>query len=286
MPSTPRHTLHDGSRSGLLDAQMMPPPRNIRSAPSSNMASPNVSPPHHYIPYSTGHALPSFNYRSSSGTLSPIGPPRPGENVNLLATAASQVERDSLPHLSRLPPLSNSYAPPRLPANSLAQYSISAHPMSRSHSHETDDPYRHRATKKSRPNSPFSTAPPSPTFSHDSLSPTPDHTPIVTPAHSPRLRPLWVSENHQLPHIRNLSLHQGPVLPPMEPSTDQPSNSRPSASKAPLRISDMLSRPDLSDRKLPLPRLAVTDAWGSPATTLGARGPAGSSMNGDGGERV
>lgn len=287
MPPGPRQSLHDGSRSGLLDAQMMPPPRNIRSAPSSNMASPNVSPPHHYIPYAAnGSSIPSFGFRSTSGTHSPIGPPRHSDSVNLLATAASQVEREHMiPQINRLPPLSNSYAPPRLPMNSLAQYSISAHPMSRSHSHEADDQYRHRQTKKSRPNSPFSTAPPSPTFSHDSLSPTPDHTPIVTPAHSPRLRPIWASENH-LPHLRNLSLHPAPFLPPMEPNTDTSAQSNPRPSthvSGPLRISDMLSRPDATDRKLPVPRVSVTEVWSSQSAM---RGSAGSSIAGDLSERM
>ncbi|KAF2663221.1 hypothetical protein BT63DRAFT_129550 [Microthyrium microscopicum] len=290
---------HDGTRSaGIHDAHMMPPPRNIRSAPSSNMASPNVSPPNHYIPFAERvNALNSYGMHSatSSGAQSPVGPPRYSDNMNILSTAASQVERENgLPSLHRLPPISNSYAAARIPSTSLAQYSLSAHPMSRSHSHEADDPYRHRQTKKSRPNSPFSTAPPSPTFSHDSLSPTPDHTPIVTPAHSPRLRPLYMADNH-LPHLRNLSLHPAPMLPPMEPMADTTAshsntNSRPQSTfngnGGGMRISDMLSRPDANDRKLPIPRLAVTEPWSGPNSIMGGRGSNGSSISGEMSDRV
>lgn len=291
-----RQPMHEAPRSGMGDSHhMMPPPRNIRSAPTSNLASPNVSPPHHYnLPYvsSTSNLNPySFN-SSPTGAQSPVGPPRYASDINILATAASQVEREhQIPQLGRLPPVSNPFAPSRLPGASLAQYSISSQPMSRSHSHEPDDPYRHRQAKKSRPNSPYSTAPPSPTFSHDSLSPTPDHTPIVTPAHSPRLRPMYMAENH-LPHLRNLTIHAPqPMLPPMEPSTDTSANvqgnrSQQMATSHSMRISDMLSRPDTSDRKLPLPRVAVTETWSGPNNILGTRGSAGSSLAGDLVDRV
>jgi zinc-finger protein CreA/MIG len=263
MLSNPRHLLHETGRSVLLDShsQMMPPPRTIRSAPSSVMPSPNVSPPHSYISYV------SPNAPWTHPTQTPMPPYlRPGDhNVNLLATAASQIERSQErgPYMDRLGHLTQSV--PRHAMSSLAQYSLSAQPMSRSHSHEVDDPYSHRQTKKSRPNSPYSTAPPSPTFSHDSLSPTPDHTPIITPAQSPRLRTVYAAPELQLPSIRHLSIQQPPMLQTMEPNTEPaiagPMRAPTSNATGSFRISDIISQPESSDRKLPIPvpRLAVTD---------------------------
>ncbi|KAK3064315.1 hypothetical protein LTS18_008316 [Coniosporium uncinatum] len=257
-------------------SHMMPPPMSMsRSAPSSNLASPNVSPPHTFAQTFTGNgqAGPS-PYNSSGGSSSrgsPNGMQRPLD-MNLLVTAASQVEREhqtlpfTLPPSAR-PPYSQSSlhhygqqsSGARLPSLAGYHYS-SSQPMSRSHSHEEDDQYSHRMTKRSRPGSPQSTAPPSPTFS-DSCSPTPDHTPIATPAHSPRLRPHY-HHDVQLPHLhlRHLTINHAPALAPMEPQTEQQSYV-PSQNSG-LRISDIMSRTEGAQRKLPVPsvpKVAVQD---------------------------
>ncbi|KAL9107226.1 MAG: hypothetical protein Q9227_007850 [Pyrenula ochraceoflavens] len=221
-------------------AQMMPPPRAItRSAPTSQTGSPNVSPPHSYY---APHIPSSISY----GRSHPM-------DINLLATAASQVEREEPPR--SLPPshhLLNHRAPSgRLP--SLSAYAMShSHSMSRSHSREGEDGPR---VKRSRPNSPNSTAPPSPSFSHDSLSPTPDHTPLATPGHSPRLRPL--GHDLHLPGIRHLSLQHAPALAPMEPAAEGPQPTYQHSQSTGPSISDIMSRPDGTQRKLPVPKVAV-----------------------------
>ncbi|KAF2261493.1 hypothetical protein CC78DRAFT_470168 [Lojkania enalia] len=248
-------------------AHMMPPPSKpiSRSAPSSNIGSPNVSPPHSFSSYSPNMSSDLSSYRSGgTNSHSPNGLAR---NIDLLADAASRLEQrhpglQSSSHANRHP-TSHGYHPyhsssGRLPG--LSQYSLSSQPMSRSHSHEDDDPYAHRMTKKSRPGSPLSTAPPSPTFSHDSCSPTPDHTPLATPAHSPRLRPHGFSDV-QLPHLRQLSLHHVPALAPMEPSTNTEQPYIPSQPTG-LRIGDIISKPEGAQRKLPVPqvpKVAVQD---------------------------
>ena len=228
-------------------AHMMPPPRAIsKSAPNSNLGSPNVSPPNSFIPYSSASNSPNSS----------------GMNINLLATAASQVERENQSSLQPLPSrtsqlyFSQPYHPHsrNVPLPSLS-YAIPSQPMSRSHSHEDDDQYQHRMTKRSRPTSPNSTAPPSPSFSHDSISPTPDHTPLATPSHSPRLRP------HHLPAIHSLSLQHAPALAPLEPQADvQQPYIAPQHSG--LRIADIMATTDGAQRKLPVPqvpRVALPD---------------------------
>lgn len=273
-----------------ISASMMPPPQNIisHSAPTSKATSPNVSPPNSYSPYSSN--TPSIlNPHGRSSGNSPNAASYNPLDINLLATAASQVEReDQQPsqsvarhhhhHHHHHHPyfIHNSNSAGRLP--SLSQYAYSQS-MSRSHSHEDDDlhhPDRRSIFKRSRQNSPQSTAPSSPTFSHDSLSPTPDHTPLATPAHSPRLRPYGENGLH-LPGIRHLSLTHAPALAPMEPHTEgtsspspygsltsqSPYNINTSNNGSGLRISEIMSRSDGIHRKLPIPqvvpKVAITD---------------------------
>ena len=270
--------------SAFASSLMPPPPKAIsQSAPASKVASPNVSPPHSYTSHYTGNLPPSraafARSMGGDGSMMRSGP----LDINLLATAASQVERDNQPgpayhnhnhnhnhHRLLHHPYHSSHNSSRMPSLSAYAYSQS---MTRSGSHEDDDLHARRMSKRSKPNSPISTAPSSPTFSHDSCSPTPDHTPLATPAHSPRLRP-FTSHDVHLPGIRHLTLQHTPALAPMEPQADGKSNFNSSSSSSPaitpsstgLRISDIMSRAEGSQRKLPVPqppKVAVQDLLNS-----------------------
>ncbi|KAL4876043.1 hypothetical protein BJY04DRAFT_148130 [Aspergillus karnatakaensis] len=251
----------NGDASGMVNnaGSMMPPPSKpiTRSAPVSQVGSPDVSPPHSFTNYANHMRSNLSPYSRTSDRASS------GMDINLLATAASQVERDE--HFGfRSGQRSHMFGSRHHGSSrglpSLSAYAIS-HSMSRSHSHEDEDSYASHRVKRSRPNSPNSTAPSSPTFSHDSLSPTPDHTPLATPAHSPRLKPLSQNELH-LPSIRHLSLHHTPALAPMEPQPDGPNYYSPSQSHNGPSITDIMSRPEGAQRKLPIPqvpKVAVQD---------------------------
>ena len=237
LQDAPNHNL-------AAQAQMLPPMNKnmTRSAPTSMAGSPNVSPPN------------QFAVHHNSNRLSPMAPDRSNAmDINMLATAASQVEREEhamarMPYQHQHHLFSHRSGPSNGRLPSLSAYAISQ-PMSRSQSQENheDEP----RIKRSRPNSPHSTAPPSPTFSHESISPTPDHTPLATPGHSPRLRPAYGSDL-QLPGLRHLSLVHTPLLAPMEPQADGSySHIEPPRHSGPS-ISDIVTG---SQRKLPVPQL-------------------------------
>ncbi|KAI1345025.1 hypothetical protein F5Y15DRAFT_14962 [Xylariaceae sp. FL0016] len=249
---------HHALGHALAAESIMPPPagpRSIKSAPTSTIGSPNVSPPHSYSTYTMPHPASLHHYGRNVSS-------NPNMDMGILANAANQIERESLsPHhmqSSRHHP----YYSHSLHSSRNHLPSLSAYHMTRAHSgSNNDDHYSHAArhTKRSRPNSPNSTAPSSPTFSHDSLSPTPDHTPLATPAHSPRLRPYAGVE---LPTLRNLTLGHTPALAPMEPhleasnyqqNTSHPTSKPPQRSNG-LSLTDIISRPDGS-RKLPVPQV-------------------------------
>ena len=262
-------------------AQMMPPPNKpmTHSAPGSQTNSPNVSPPNSFSGYQP-------HQPSGMGSLPRVMDDRSnGMDMNLLANAASQVERtgdhtfptpprQQYPHhlFSHRSVFSNNN---RLP--SLSAYAIS-HSMSRSHSHENHEE-GHRV-KRSRPNSPNSTAPSSPTFSHDSLSPTPDHTPLATPGHSPRLRPMMHGDLH-LPGIRHLSIAHTPALAPMEPQAEGPTVPFRETPHTGPSISDIMSRSDGTQRKLPVPKVAIQDMLNSGSGFSSADSSANASISGD-----
>ncbi|CAG8219833.1 unnamed protein product [Penicillium olsonii] len=248
-----------GQESGMVTpTNMMPPPSKpiTRSAPVSQVGSPDVSPPHSFSNYANHMRSNLGPYSRNTDRASS------GMDINLLATAASQVERDD--HLgfhgSRNHQMFGSRHGTGRGLPSLSAYAISQN-MTRSHSNDDEDHFGGHRVKRSRPNSPNSTAPSSPTFSHDSLSPTPDHTPLATPAHSPRLRPLGASELH-LPSIRHLSLQHTPALAPMEPQPEGPNYYSPNQGHMGPTIADIMSKPDGTQRKLPVPqvpKVAVQD---------------------------
>jgi len=241
-------------------ARMMPPPPKIvsKSAPPSHVGSPNVSPPHSYqhMHAPTIHSALSPFARAMSSPALTSGVQGPLDLSILAQTASQQLERENGPRHAHFHAGSRHQLPP--PGHN-------TQPMSRSHSHEEEDQYsQHRAAKKSRPNSPVSTAPSSPTFSHDSCSPTPESTPLATPAHSPRLYPRDFDYSMQLPSIRHLSLRHMPALAPMEIADPYNAGGPPVPTQASngLRLGDIINRSDGAQRKLPVPpvpRVAVHD---------------------------
>lgn len=271
--------LQDGPNQFSQQAQMFmqhPSKGGHRSAPTSAIGSPNVSPPHSFAQHAT--SIPS--------NLSPYARQEDRNkimDINMLATAASQIERSEQEVGTRVPyqyqhhlfSHRNGPSTGRLP--SLEAYAIS-HSMSRSHSQDTPDD-EHRV-KRSRPNSPRSTAPSSPTFSHESISPTPDHTPLATPGHSPRLRATHGSDL-QLPGLRHLSLGHAPLLAPMEPQADGSYAHPPAPHHTGPSISDIVGG---TQRKLPvpqLPKVSMSDLLNPPSGLSSGDSSTVASVNGD-----
>ncbi|KAF2864397.1 hypothetical protein K470DRAFT_254048 [Piedraia hortae CBS 480.64] len=247
----------------------LPPP----SASASRRNSPEPSPNMHY---SAAPSAPPGSYltRNISGEISQANMhshSRPMD-MNLLATAASHVEspgpayhHSNAHHVTPARSSRFGYQSPyqrsRMPSLSSYHYTNTSNPasqpMSRSHSQDDDD--SGRPYKKSRPNSPHSTSPPSPEPPHESASPTPDHTPLATPSHSPRLRPLYLTQGvYQLPTLHHLSLQHPPALAPVEPATDQTQTYVPTQHSG-LRISEIMETGDGAQRKLPIPMMSLKD---------------------------
>ncbi|KAF4632604.1 hypothetical protein G7Y89_g5517 [Cudoniella acicularis] len=184
--------------------------------------------------------------------------PLPNKSMSRSASASAVGSPVSSPH-SHVP------YPTIVPSNRHHSYSshgswndlpsLSAYAMSRSYSYDEDDIHSHRNAKRSRPGSPNSTSPPSPTFSQDSPSPTPDQTPLATPMHSPRLRPY--GGGYDLHAIRGLSLQQTPTLEPLEPQRVDgqyhTNNQVTSAARPVSVISDIISRTHGTEMILPAP---------------------------------
>ncbi|KAI9671075.1 MAG: hypothetical protein M1831_005160 [Alyxoria varia] len=196
-------------------APVGPPPNSVfsHSAPGSILASPNISPPNYSSQYSSNTS--SYGSSNRSGYASPgqHHPPHGPRTMNMLATAASQVMENEGHDQYHLPPPHHRSRPTsyahydihdlghsnRLPPLSASAYS--SHSMSRAHSQEEDDQLRF--AKRSKPSTPLSTAPGSPTRHYfEPHHATPGQTPDLTPAHSPRLR----AHSTRLPGIENLNL--------------------------------------------------------------------------------
>ncbi|KAK9448278.1 uncharacterized protein V1518DRAFT_418516 [Limtongia smithiae] len=279
-----------------------------KSAPTSQAASPDVSPPHAHAQLASRSGVSSA-YQSGASTPLTSGSATPLPfDMHMLATAASQqLERENSLHsahsrssLSLLSAASASSSAASLHhhhhhhhANSrmfpgLTPLTPFNAPTSTVRPHE-DDAFGPRQHKRSRPNSPVSTAPSSPAYS-TSESPTPEHTPLVTPAHSPRIHPreLEALQGVQLPSIRSLSLrHMPPPLVPLEVDTSASGSVSRSTSGSNLRllpIAEILANSpgsmphpsDLGKRLLPPPtsapstttnRLSVADLINGPPST-------------------
>ncbi|KAK4935046.1 hypothetical protein LTR10_023831 [Elasticomyces elasticus] len=104
--------LQDGTNQNVASqAQMMPPPnKNPRSGPNSAAASPNVSPPHSFAVHAGQGHLGHFGRHDDRGN---------SMDINLLASAASQIERDDHIALTAACPHYRPTPSPRTPCQDL-----------------------------------------------------------------------------------------------------------------------------------------------------------------------
>ncbi|KFY24619.1 hypothetical protein V491_02078 [Pseudogymnoascus sp. VKM F-3775] len=245
-------------------ASMIPAPSSSfsRSASASSVDLRNVSPPHSYAIFTTAPQSSLDPYHRSNGSSPDNGYQQPPD-INPVATAATQVEHKSFPG-THLPQYSSSryhpYYSHRSHSSRNHPTSLSAYALSHSHSYDNEEDHcaQQCHAKRSRPSSPQPTAPSSPTFSKGSLCPMPDHTPLATPAHSPRLRPYIApyGSGYNLPGIRNLSLHHTPALEPVKAQKlDQTQVPLQTTARHGLTISNIMSQADGTQRKLPAPQV-------------------------------
>ncbi|KAL2890354.1 DNA-binding protein creA [Ceratocystis lukuohia] len=271
---------------------MMPPPasRTINSAPGSAIVSPNVSPPHNASmlaqyssqlnPYNRGAITTSTSHidismlAQAAQHVEPIPTSRSASNLQSMLNSNSATRNTFFAHNNSLSSRSNFGHSHFGSGSGFSNLGLAPYHMSRSsahdeHSEDHSSHYGYRPLKRSRPNSPYSTAPSSPTFSHSSLSPTPDQTPIATPAQSPRMSAYQMADSqasNQLPVIHKQSLNQRtPALPPMEPpqpTLQNSSHGHNSVQLPPRRtgvsLVEIINRTDASQRKLPVPSTTHT----------------------------
>ncbi len=255
-------TLSPFARDSGMSASSTP------SGSSANMYS------NHYTNQYTGQ----YGNQNQVGISSGRGPTPPGNgtgdvpnDMRMLAAAAThELDREkSQKHWNGHPYAAAHYHHHKqTPISPFPHHNLptNTHPFLHEGSARHDeDPQR---AKKSRPGSPESPVPSSPSFSLDGNSPTPDHTPLATPAHSPRIHPreLEALNGVHLPSIRSLSIRQHPPaltaleIDPYATSPSGQSHYPHGSSSAPqpsqgFRLSDILDSREGTHRKLPVPRV-------------------------------
>ncbi|EPY52950.1 transcription factor Scr1 [Schizosaccharomyces cryophilus OY26] len=225
--SSPKQAIPDPSSSSLPSLSNLTSPSKFSNPlgnlpPSSSDSSPSHGAPASNRAFVNGPPLkqPNSSFYSGASSHTPYLPPRSSSST-------------SLHSMYSLVP--SSHAPPSL---RYAHYNYLPYSRPSVSGNGEEEPFsgsdfnHYRYQRRSRPGSPCSTAPSSPTFSIRSFSPTPDVTPLMTPAHSPKMRAADSDTSFvQLPSIRSLSLRpsQPPVIPPLECDPNSLSSSTPSS---------------------------------------------------------